>query len=239
MEQIDQMELITVYDCPGENLSKIAIPPGVEMAGYITGTGSVPWTTEQLAAHPDAIRIDQAPTNTPANETADVFDVENGAGTLEDIPQWVHAAANAFHANARPGQRNPTIYMNRSTMTPVANTLIAAGILSGVNLWLAAPMTPAEAAHLVTNAGGPYPIVGVQFAFNGDHDVSVFSATWFDNQSGKPHLSFPRPGIQPGWRFCSKCQSLFYGPGETISHCPAGGAHYGPHSHNYDLPYLS
>ena len=232
------MELITVYDATSVNLGKLTLPAGVKMAGYGTGSGGVPWTGAQWRQHPDAIRIDQSPVNTPADETMDVLDIENSAATLADLPQWVHAAWGNYHAAARPGQRTPAIYMSRSMVTPVANTLVKAGIKSGVNLWLAAPMDTAAAAQLVTSAGGPYPVVGVQYAFLPDHDVSVFSADWFNSVSGKTPAPPLTPGMQSGWRFCIKCTGLFYYPEQYSSHCPAGGPHDGSHSHTYSLEFV-
>jgi hypothetical protein len=38
---------------------------------------------------------------------------------------------------------------------------------------------------------------------------------------------------QSGWRFCSKCHSLFFGPNETQSHCHGGGTHDGGGSGKY------
>lgn len=233
------MDLITVYDCMGSNLGKFPVPTSIKMAGYVTGLGGVPWTPDQLSRYPDAIRIDQSPQDTPADETADVLDVENQAATLADIPTWIHNAQASFHASWRPGQRLPVIYMNRSTTTPVVNTLIASGITGGVPLWLAAPMDAASAAALVTSASGPFPIIGVQYAFLPDHDVSVFNAAWFSNVSGKAPASPPKPGDQAGWLFCSKCKSLFFGPQQDASHCAAGGRHDGSQSHNYSLPFIA
>lgn len=237
--EANRMNLITVYDCIGENLGKFAVPPDAKMAGYTTGSGAVPWTPEQFAANPDAIRIDQAPADTPADETADVYDCENLAGTLQGIPQWTHAAFGSFHAGARPGQRSPLVYMSRSVVTPVVNTLTSAGITSGVGLWLAAPMEQAAAAQLVTEAAGPFPIMGVQFAFLPDHDISVFNAAWFNNVSAKTQIQPPQPGTQAGWRYCGKCTGLFFGPQETSSYCPRGGQHDGSQSHVYELGYLA
>lgn len=181
------MNVTTVYDCMGSNLGKFSVPHGVLLAGYTTGSGGVPWTPAQLAAHPDAVLIDQSPENMPADELADVLDVEQYAATLADIPEWVHAARTAYALGTRPGQRAPTIYCNQSTLTPVANTLVAAGIASGVNLWLAAEMTSADATAKVLAASGPYPIVGIQYAFLPDHDVSVFSNAWLNKRSVKPN----------------------------------------------------
>jgi hypothetical protein len=42
---------------------------------------------------------------------------------------------------------------------------------------------------------------------------------------------------QDNWRWCSKCQSLFWA-GTGASACPAGGAHDGIKSANYALPFL-
>jgi len=42
------------------------------------------------------------------------------------------------------------------------------------------------------------------------------------------------PG-QHGWRWCSKCQGLFYGPATAQSHCPAIGAHDGSSSGDYSI----
>ena len=41
---------------------------------------------------------------------------------------------------------------------------------------------------------------------------------------------------QDGWRWCSKCQGLFYGPQQASTACPAGGQHIiGAGSFDYDL----
>jgi len=232
------MDLITVYDCTGSNLSKITIPAGVKMAGYITGSDGVPWTAEQLATHPDAIRIDQSPQNTPADETADVLDVEQRAATLADIPGWWHAASANYQRGVRPGQREPLIYCNQSMLTPVANALKQAGIMGGVGLWLAAEMSTADAAAKVLAGSGPWPVRGVQCAFLGDHDLSVFSATWFNTRSKKPVTSVPGPGTQTGWRYCWKCKSLFYGPEQEDSFCGLNGRHDGSRSHEYTLGFI-
>lgn len=43
-------------------------------------------------------------------------------------------------------------------------------------------------------------------------------------------------GDQPGWRWCDKCQGLFYGPFQTASCCPKdGGLHDGSESANYGI----
>jgi hypothetical protein len=46
--------------------------------------------------------------------------------------------------------------------------------------------------------------------------------------------------VQPNWRWCNKCQGLFFGGALTESDCPAGGAHADPaqsRSGDYSLPH--
>ena len=40
---------------------------------------------------------------------------------------------------------------------------------------------------------------------------------------------------QSGWRYCSACQGLYFGPGQASSRCPEGGEHAGS-SGDYSLP---
>ena len=185
------MDLTTVYDCTGANLGKFNVPPGVLLAGYVTGTNGVPWSAEQFAAHPGAIRIDQSPVNTPADETADLLDVERGAATVADVPGWVKSAWLSVAAGTRPGQRMPTAYVEESELTPAANTLVAAGIKSGVNLFLTKPMPVTTATHLLNTTGGPFPFVGIQYEFHDLYDVSLVSTAWLNGVSRKPQVTPP------------------------------------------------
>lgn len=231
------MNLTTVIDCTGANLAAVDPPAGVLMAGYVTGSAGVPWSDAQWAAHPGAIRIDQSPIDTPADETADMIDVETEAATIADVPIWVHGAWTSYRAGRRPGQRTPTVYVEQSELTPVANALNAAGITSGVNLFLTEPMPEHAAMDILNNTGGPFPFVGVQYQFQSLFDVSLVSTAWLDNVSKPPPAAKPTGGTQTGWRFCSKCQGLFWGPGEAQSICPRGAQHDGSHSHEYTLGY--
>lgn len=232
------MELITIYDCMGANLPNLTIPPGVKMAGYTTGSGDVPWSSAQFMAHPDAIRIDQSPINTVIDETADVYDLENQAGTLEDMPTWVHGAWNSYTTARRPGQRPPAVYCSRSNVTPVANKLLSAGITHGVGLWIAAEANAADAAAEVSGAGGPFPVIGRQYLFFRDYDVSVVSGAWWRNVSQAKPAHPPGPGTQSGFLFCHKCKCLFYGPQAADSACAKGGIHDGSQSHNYSIAFV-
>jgi hypothetical protein len=205
------MDLTTVYDCMGSNLGKFPVPHGVLMAGYTTGSGGVPWTPAQFTAHPGAIQIDQSPQNTPADELADVIDVEQFAATIADIPAWVRAARANWAALTRPGQRWPMIYCSGNTLTPVANALNAAGITTGVSLWLAKPMTIAAATDMLSKAGGPFPIDAIQHTFLGDHDVSLFNTAWLGNVSGKT------PAPPPNTKFTVQVERYQPGFGWVLS----------------------
>jgi hypothetical protein len=221
-----------MYDATGANISHL---PAGQAAGYVTGDDGVPWTAADWAEHPGAVRIDQSPVNTPADETADVADYENGAVTLADLPALVRAMQANFKAGTRPGQREPTVYASASSITPVVNELTAAGITSGVNLAVADyDGNVARATASVANASGPFPVVWEQYEDNGTYDSGIVSAAWLANVSkaSQPPL---QAITQDGWRWCHKCEGLFYGPRQALSVCPAGGAHDGSLSGNYSL----
>jgi len=176
------MTIATVTVCDATRANAAHLPKG-PAAGYTTGSGSIPWGTAEWKAHPGAVRICQDPS--ASDTTADVLDVEQGAATVRVAAAWAEAAA-AHVANAtRPGQRHPAIYMSLSQVTPVVNALTAAGIHSGVSLWVANwNLSAAEATALVAHAGGPWPVIGVQYRNAGTYDVSIFSKPWLDAVSG-------------------------------------------------------
>jgi len=171
-----------VFDAIHANIGHL---PRGQAAGYSTGTGIVPWTPADWAAHPGAVRICQDPGAT--DTTADILDVEQGAAHPADVARWSEAAAANYASGKRPGQRHPAIYMSLSAVTTVVNALIAGGITQGPGLWIANwGLTEAEAAALVQFAGGPFPVIGVQYRNAGTYDVSVFSADWLAAVSGGP-----------------------------------------------------
>jgi hypothetical protein len=65
-------------------------------------------------------------------------------------------------------------------------------------------------------------------------------------QSGSGNYSLPHNVAddaqhQSDWRWCNKCQGLFFGGGLANSHCPVGGTHAPPQqsgSGNYSLPHV-
>jgi hypothetical protein len=172
----------TVCDAIRTNISHLPKGPA---AGYTTGSGPVPWGPADWRAHPGAVRICQDPS--ASDTTADVLDVEAGAATIRVAAPWAEAAATNVASGRRPGQRHPAVYMSLASVTPVVNALAAGGISSGVSLWVANwNLTSAEATALVQHAGGPFPIVAVQYRNAGLYDVSVFSKPWLSAVSGDP-----------------------------------------------------
>lgn len=170
------MTPVLVFDATHDNIG--SLPPGVQVAGYTTGTGThIRWTAADFARHPGAVRIDQDPL--ASDPTADVLDIEAGAATPASAPGWVSRALASLTSNARPGQRPPAVYMSQSRVTEVVNALTAGGIGSGVGLWIAHfGLTQAQATQMVLDAGGPFPVIGVQFRNTQAFDVSVFSSDW-------------------------------------------------------------
>lgn len=178
------MTIATVagYDATHSNIR--SLPPG-QAAGYSTGTPDIIWTAQDRAAHPGSLWIDQDPA--ARDPMADYLDVESGAAVPADAPGWYLRAVADFHRAARPGQRWPAVYMSMSLVTDVANALVAGGVTSGPGLVIADyGLTQAEAAALVANASGPFPVVGVQWRDAGAYDCNVFSVPWLEGVSGKP-----------------------------------------------------
>lgn len=175
------MTTTQAYDAISVNVNTM---PAGQHAGYMTGSGAIPWTSAQWLADPSAIRIDQAPTNTAVNETADVLDVEQGAATISDIVPWVKAATVNFNNRVRPGQRKPMVYCNQSTLPSVANALQGAGL--SCPIWIAAPgISLSTAQGKINSASGPYPIYGVQYQWNTTYDSDVFLSSWLVTVSGQ------------------------------------------------------
>lgn len=174
----------TGYDAVGANAGTM---PAGQHAGYVTGSGYVPWTTAQYTVDPGAVRICQDAGASVA--TADVLDVESGAATPQDCPGWVTRARATFARGTRPGQRRPMIYCSDSMLQPVVSELSAAGI-TGVPFWMARPGTPlAVAQNQVVTATGSYPCGGVQYAWGTTYDSNVWNSAWLADQSGVPLVS--------------------------------------------------
>jgi hypothetical protein len=178
--------VIPLLDATGSNFARL---PAGQVASYITGSGPVPASAAQFASRPGVMKIDQSPVITAADETADIFDLENGAVTLAEIAQLVKAGQAAYRSARRPGQRNPGVYCSASQVTPVVNALVAGGVTScplGVADY---STTPAAAAAAVSHASGPYPVVWYQYADTGgggEWDLGYASVPWLNAISGAP-----------------------------------------------------
>lgn len=181
--------IITAYDCTGANIG--AAPKG-QLLGYDTGSAGVPWTTADWAAHPGAVHIDQ---DVLASDfTADLLDVERGAATIAEAAHWFEQALANFHAAKRPGQRYPGIYISAAYITDLANALKAAGPQVTPRLFIAEwGVAPATADTQITDAAGPWPVVGCQIANRGAYDVDLVSSAWLTTVS---KLTEPSP---PAW----------------------------------------
>jgi hypothetical protein len=184
------MGITVVRDAIGVNVSHL---PRGQVAGYTTGSGGVPWSAAQFAAHPGAVRIDQDP---PASDVhADVLDVESGAATNAVAARWYRAASASFDAGTRPGQRSPAIYTSAGNLTALVNALTGSGVHSGPGLWVANwSLTPADATNMIEAAGGPFPVIGVQFTSGQFYDTSIFDSTWLAHTSLPPA---PKPPASP------------------------------------------
>lgn len=214
-------------------------PSGANVALYSTGSSDIVATAAMRTANPDAVLIDQTPVSGVWDATADVDDYERGAVTLAELPVRAKLRMASFKSGTRPGQREPAVYASQSNISAVVNALIAGGVTSGVGLWIADwSWTQAQAITDVLTASGPFPIVGVQYSNAGSFDLDVFSSAWWNNRSGQPTtpVTVPPASItQASWRWCHKCQSLFWGHNMGISVCPAGGTHDDTGSGDYSL----
>lgn len=185
------MSITFVRDATHRNIN--SIPAGMLAALYTTGSQDIKATASDFLKHPNAIRICQ---DHGSDITADILDVEDFAATPADAVNWVPQARHSFATNKRPGQRWPSVYCNRSMLTPVANALTAAG-LARVPLWIAHPGMPQnDAITQINTAAGPFPVIGFQIRFENTTDFSVFSTEWLNSRSGA--IVAVKPTIPPG-----------------------------------------
>lgn len=185
------MSITFARDATHRNVN--SIPPGILAVLYTTGSLDIKATPADFARHPDAVRVCQ---DHGSDITADILDVEDFAATPQDAVNWLPKARDAFNRNLRPGQRWPGLYMNRSTLTPVANALTGAN-LTNVPLWIAHPGMPqTDAIAQIAAAAGPFPVIGFQILFEVSTDFNVFSSEWLNKRSGQ--IMPVKPTMPPG-----------------------------------------
>ena len=175
------MSVVDAHDAIHANVSHL---PHGQTCGYTTGSPAIKWTAADWKLHPMGVRICQ---DSGTDHTADCLDVERGAATNAQAPIWFKAAAKAYQSAARPGQRSPAVYCSASNVTPLVNAFIASGIKSGCGLWVANwNLSRDQAAAEVEKAGGPFPVIGVQYSNGPLYDFDVFDSGWLARQSAPP-----------------------------------------------------
>lgn len=186
-----------LYDATGKNVAHL--PAGAHVAGYVTGSGEVPWTASQFAAHPGAVRIAQSPTLVvDESPSPDVLDFENSAATLADIAPWVLFEQAAFKAVRRPGQRWPAVYCSRSNVHQVVNALVAGGVTSCPLAIADFNNDKAQAVSEVSGTSGPFPVIWRQYSNQGGggtYDLGIVSVPWLANVSKAASIT---PQVPPG-----------------------------------------
>jgi hypothetical protein len=186
------------WDATSVNVASVPAGLGVP-AGYATGSSGIPWTLAQWWTYPEAIVIDQSAYIDDVNAMADVFDVENGAITNADGPALYQAALAAFSAATRPGQRYPAFYTSQSNLTALCNEFVAAGITAGPRLVVADWGIGATAAQaMLAASGGPFPVVGVQYASQAAYDCDLWLASWVYGRSAPPAPAPPAAPVVTG-----------------------------------------
>lgn len=161
-----------------------------KVAGYVTGSGDIPWTDAEWALFPHAghVTINQAPGSSQPF-IGNVKDIETGAGSIADF---------VAEARIREQQRhwNYAGYVDAADAAACAAACRSAG-LSMVELWIADWRLNRQQAiaQLGTMVNG-YPVVGIQWASptsnpdtivpgstltlkEANIDLSVTVASWF------------------------------------------------------------
>jgi hypothetical protein len=108
---------------------------------------------------------------------------------------------------------------------------IDAGLLSAQNLWRFCDKC--KGLHFISNEDTP----SYGRCPAGENHVATSSPGYpagivVDYQIVMNNANAPG---QHDWRWCSKCQGVFYGPNQASSRCPAIGAHDGSASGNYSF----
>jgi PASTA domain-containing protein len=184
-----------LFDATNANIG--SLPKTGFRAGYVTGSGDVPWSAANQAANPGFVRIAQSPVES-FDELGhpDVLDYESGAATDSNVVPWAKAEIASFHSGTRPGQRMPAVYVSRRNVTHLVNILIAGGITSGVGLGIADwNNDPNQATQEVANASGPFPVVWRQYANRGNYDAGIVSVPWLTNVSVAPSKTVSVPNV--------------------------------------------
>lgn len=130
------MNTVAMLDFIGQDkdVTLIAGLNPAKVAGYVTGSGGIAWSLQEFDMFPETrtgrVRIDQTATLYMfAQGNADVADVENGAGTIQEF------AAAAIERKAK-GLRS-AIYIQSSSANNAHAYFTSKGIISEVDWWIA------------------------------------------------------------------------------------------------------
>jgi hypothetical protein len=158
---------------------KAKFGPGTPVAGYVTGGWPVEWSEPQFAEFTRKIRIAQSfDLGVDQASMARVLDVETGAATPEDWPEFWESRTNKDHA---------TCYCDLSNVPRVLQACEDAEIPEPSRFWLAwywgKPGVPAAAqvlAELILLTGvdlEPKDLWAVQYANYAQWDLSAVYGT--------------------------------------------------------------
>jgi hypothetical protein len=179
-----------MIDATHDNVANIpASTP--KIAGYVTGTPGVEWTTQDWDTFPSAgkLRIDQSPDLASyACNAASVADIEPGAGT---IATFVAACANRLRIG-----RLLWVYCDQGTVGQVSAALLEASMpLGKCGVWLANwNLSQVEAdAVLGTHLAG-IQVVAVQWASPTSNPSTTVPGSQLTLAEANVDLSVTRPG---------------------------------------------
>lgn len=165
------------------------LPPTLrKVLGYVTGTPDIQWTAGDWARFPRAAKVRLSQWPGQAVFTADGFDIEPGAWTVQ-------AAVNGARARRQRGQRT-LFYLPRSLWGPARAAVAIAGLGGWVDYGIADwSLSRAQAAELL---GGR--VVFVQYASPTSNPHTVIPGTRLTLAQANADLSVtlaswhPEPG---------------------------------------------
>lgn len=179
------------------------IPPGTpKVAGYVSGTASVKWTSADWALFPDAgkVRITQGygAQDWLACDVIDAEELETGGWTITPAQ-----AAQAVKARVGHGIAWTTVYGSPTNLGKVAGALDAVGASAGwwhghVRAWVANwDLDEAGAAALVGTTLHRMPVVAVQWASPSSNPRTVVPGGTATLAEANLDLSVTDPGWHP------------------------------------------
>lgn len=149
-------------------------------AFYGTGSPDIVATPAMLADNPYAIMIDQSPVITQIDTSLDIYDMETGALTVNELGEVIHDALANRAKGFRKGQRTPLVYFSDSRLSEVTTALDKAALQGKCGLHIAHwGVSAAQAAiRIMQTVHDPYPVKAFQYRNAGTYDLDVFELEW-------------------------------------------------------------